>query len=128
MKVKRTETVKYLKVMLSEKEGISEDHQLLSRNDHGGFPLYASESIMDCGIVNNCTIRLKEFSWKKLYFKTPPNEKTIELEVKTSTSFHWIKPIIQETEGIRSDDYSLYYAGNLISYLRTVASLHIEGK
>lgn len=82
---------------------------------------------MDCGILNISTINLEELSGQKLYFKTPSNEKSIELEVKSSDVFHRITSIIEKKKGIHSDDYLFYYNGNLISDTRSVASLDITG-
>ncbi|KAK9182921.1 hypothetical protein WN944_026069 [Citrus x changshan-huyou] len=87
------------------------------------------KSIADCGIHNNSTISLEEASGQNLYFKTPSNEKTIELEANSSDVFHRIKSIIEKKAGIHSYDHLFYCNGNLISAdTRSLDSLSISGK
>ena len=67
LKVRRSETIENLRVLLRHKEGVSEDLQLLEFNgkeicDHSG-------SVTHCGIQNNSTISLRQMSEKKLHFK-----------------------------------------------------------
>ncbi|KAJ4722750.1 Polyubiquitin [Melia azedarach] len=110
--------------MLRENEGISENLQVLSFD--GQRLGVSGSSIMDYGILKNSTITVEELSWKKLYFTMSSNEKTIELKVRYTDSFHRIKSVIWEKEGIHSYQYSLYYAGKLVEDYRTVASLNIQ--
>ncbi|GAY65416.1 hypothetical protein CUMW_240970 [Citrus unshiu] len=70
----------------------------------------------------------KTRAMKNLYFKTPSNEKTIELEANSSDVFHMIKSIIEKKAGIHSYDHLFYYNGNLISDTRSLDSLSISGK
>ncbi|TXG46409.1 hypothetical protein EZV62_028091 [Acer yangbiense] len=123
MKVKKSETIENLRVMLREKEGISEGLQKLSYN--GQRLLHDSRRIMDEDIAMNSTIYLQEQSQKKLLFKMPSNEKSFELEVMTCYSFHRIKGIIRSKVGIHPNEYTLYYGKPvLISWF--VASLGIK--
>ncbi|KAL5781670.1 hypothetical protein ACOSP7_006699 [Xanthoceras sorbifolium] len=126
MRVKRSETIKNLKVMLHEKEGISEDVQdLFFDGDHLRDD---GQRISDYGIPRNSTINLvcRDSSRMKLCFKMPSNEKTIVLNVQKSDTIQKIKSIIQDREHICSYDFDIYSSGRLLENHRTVASLNVQ--
>ncbi|KAK3190366.1 hypothetical protein Dsin_029927 [Dipteronia sinensis] len=127
MKVKRSETIKKLKVMVCRKEGISVDVQELF---FGGDHLKDGQRILDYGIPGDSTVHLvsKESSQMRLYFNMPSNEKTIELQVLKGDTIQKIKPIIQYKEGICPHDFEIYSSGRLLENHKTVASLNIQSK
>lgn len=125
LKVKRSETIENLRVLLRHKEGVSKDLQLLEFN--GKEICDRSGSVTHCGIQNNSTISLRQMSGKKLYFKFPSNKETIERRATSNDTFSSIKFGILMTKGILLNQYSLYYAGKLIKDFMTVASLNIQG-
>ncbi|KAK1592820.1 hypothetical protein Q3G72_030931 [Acer saccharum] len=127
MKVKRSETIKKLKVMLCRKEGISVDVQeLFFAGDH----LKDGQRILDYGIPRNSTVHLvsRESSRLRLYLNMPSNEKTIELQVLKGDTIQKIKSIIQYKEGICPHDFEIYSSGRLLENHKTVASLNIQSK
>lgn len=89
LKVKKSVTIENLRVLLRQKEGVSEELQLLEFND---------EKI--------CDRNVSEIFRKKLYFKFPSNKKTRELHVTSNDTFSSIQSEIILTEGILLDQYS----------------------
>uniref|UniRef100_A0A5B7BFA4 Ubiquitin-like domain-containing protein n=1 Tax=Davidia involucrata TaxID=16924 RepID=A0A5B7BFA4_DAVIN len=126
LNVKRSETIKNLKVVLREKEGISENIQELFFT---GERLRDDHKLVDYGIEKNSTLHLvlQNSVAMKLFVNIPSNHKTIEVEVKTHDTIQNIKSLIQAKEGIQSDQYTLISAGKLLEDNRTLAGLKIQG-
>ncbi|XP_058202553.1 polyubiquitin-like [Rhododendron vialii] len=68
------------------------------------------------------------FSLIKLLVYIPSNKKTLELEAKTRDTVENIKFLIQTKEGILSEQFTLFYDGELLDDNRTLASLGIQSE
>ncbi|KAK3190364.1 hypothetical protein Dsin_029925 [Dipteronia sinensis] len=123
MKVKKSETIENLKLMLHDKEGILEKNQDLYL---GYNHLPNGGRINDYNIPNNSIVRVNELSPIKIYVKLPSNQKTLEFKVNKSDTIEKIKINIKYIGGIQSNNYSLYYAGKLVEDRMTVASLEMQ--
>lgn len=127
VKVKKSETIKNLKTMFWEKEGVPEISQELF---FAGDQLKDDKTLLDCGIPRNSTLHLfiQNSFGMKIYVKIPSNQKTIVVEVKKQYTVQNIKSTIQALEGIQPDQYSLFHAGKLLDDNRTLASLNLQNE
>ncbi|XP_023924790.1 polyubiquitin isoform X1 [Quercus suber] len=127
VKVKKSETIKNLKTMFREKEGVPEISQELF---FAGDQLKDDKTLLDCGIPRNSTLHLfiQDSFGMKIYVKIPSNQKTIVVEVKKQYTVQNIKSMIQALEGIQPDQYSLFHAGKLLEDNRTLASLNLQNE
>lgn len=125
VKVKKSETVKNLKTMFWEKEGVPEISQELF---FAGDQLKDDKTLLDCGIPRNSTLHLfiQDSFGMKIYVKIPSNQKTIVVEAKKQYTVQNIKSMIQALEGIQPDQYSLFHAGKLLEDNRTLALLNLQ--
>ncbi|KAK0608269.1 hypothetical protein LWI29_028144 [Acer saccharum] len=123
MKVKKSETIENLKVMLREKEGILENNQDLY---FGYNSLLNGGRINDYHIHKNSIVSVNELSPIKIYVKLPSNKKTLEFKVNNSDTIADLKDNIRYLGRIQLENYSLYYAGKLVEDSMTVASLEIQ--
>ncbi|KAF7151231.1 hypothetical protein RHSIM_Rhsim02G0040800 [Rhododendron simsii] len=126
LKVKRSETTKRLKALFHEKEGTPGN---LLDLFFTGKQLKDDHKLVDYGIRSNSTLHLylQAIEMIKLLVYIPSNEKTIELEAKTNETVENIKLLIQTKEGIISDQFTLFYKGELLEDNRTLTSLGPQG-
>lgn len=125
VKVKKSETIKNLKTMFWEKEGVPEISQELF---FAGDQLKDDKTLLDCGIPRNSTLHLfiQDSFGMKIYVEIPSNQKTIVVEAKKQYTVQNIKSMIQALEGIQPDQYSLFHAGKLLEDNRTLALLNLQ--
>ncbi|KAI8009697.1 hypothetical protein LOK49_LG06G02631 [Camellia lanceoleosa] len=125
LKVKTSETIKNLKAMLREKEGISENIQELFFT---GERLNNDQKLVDYGIQTHSTLHLilQNSCPINFFIYIPSNQKIFELEVKTRDTVQNIKSLIQDKEGIQSDRYKLFYGGKPLEDNSTLAFLNIQ--
>lgn len=125
--VKRSETIRNLKALLCEKEGVSENFQELY---FSGERLSNDHKLIDCGIEQNSTLHLflQTSGIMKLFVVIVSKQKTIEIEAKIQDTIENIKSKVHGKEGILSDQYSLFHAGMLLENFRTLGSLGIRGE
>ncbi|CAL5337388.1 unnamed protein product [Camellia sinensis] len=106
LKVKTSETIRNLKAMLREKEGISENIQELFFT---GERLNNDQKLVDYGIQTHSTLHL-----------------ILQNSSKTRDTVQNIKSLIQDKEGIQSDCYKLFYGGKPLEDNSTLAFLNIQ--
>ncbi|KAF8401944.1 hypothetical protein HHK36_012895 [Tetracentron sinense] len=125
LKVKRSDTIKNIKAMFRNQEGISERLQELF---YSGNHLKDAQSLVDYGIRKNSTLLLvlQNAVLMKIFVKIPAKGKTIAVEVKACNTIQNIKSIIQNKEGIPKDQYMLIYAGQVLKDNQTLASHSIQ--
>ncbi|XVF38491.1 hypothetical protein REPUB_Repub20aG0106700 [Reevesia pubescens] len=126
-KVKPTETVKNFKALLYEKGIISENIQDLF---YAGKPLKDGERLVDHCIQRNSTLHLvlRNFDGMKLLVKIPSEQRTIVVEARAHDTVESIKSLIQVTEGIELNQFSLVYEGKLLEEDRTLSSLNVKNE
>ncbi|KAK6254731.1 hypothetical protein SCA6_016036 [Theobroma cacao] len=126
-KVKPTETVKNFKALLLEKGIISDNIQDLF---YAGQLLKDGERLVDHGIMRNSTLHLvlQDFIGVKLFVKIPSQQRTILVEARANETVQSIKSLIQVTEGIESDRFSLVYEGKLLEEDRTLSYLNVKNE
>ncbi|CAI9779919.1 unnamed protein product [Fraxinus pennsylvanica] len=124
LNIKRSETIRNVKAMLCEKEGISEYLQDLCFK---GDLLKDAQSLVDCGIDKNSTVQVFVHIPINLFIKMPAAKKTITVEAKPSDTIQNIKTRIREKEGFCSDQYTLISAGKPLDDNQTVEGLNIRG-
>ncbi|KAJ0034979.1 hypothetical protein Pint_25098 [Pistacia integerrima] len=127
LKVKKSDTIKNLKALIREKEGISEYIQGIF---FAGNRLEDGQRLIDHGIQKDSTLHLILLNLKgmKLYVEIPSKRKTIEVEAMAHYTVKTIKSLIQMEEQIQSDDFALVYDGNLLEEDMTLASLHMKNE
>lgn len=127
LKVKRSDTIRELKAVMREKEGVSENFQELF---YAGHHLKDEHKLVDCGIQKNSSLHLvlETSGVVKLVVRISSMQKIIEVEAKRRNTIHNIKLMIQATEGIHLDGYTLFYGGKLLENSWTLASLDIKGE
>ncbi|KAK9288006.1 hypothetical protein L1049_016451 [Liquidambar formosana] len=125
LNVKKSETIKNLKAMLREKEGIAENLQELF---FLGDQLKDGRTLVDHGIEKNSTLHLvlQNPIGIKIFIKIPSYQRTIMVEAKTYDTIWNIKAMIQAKEGIQSDQHTLIYGGKQLEDNMTLASLNIQ--
>ncbi|CAL5392330.1 unnamed protein product [Camellia sinensis] len=106
LEVKTSETIKNLKAMLYEKEGISEDIRELFFT---GKRLKDEDKLVGYGIHTNSTLHL-----------------VLRNLANTCDTIQNIKSLIQKNEGIQSDCYTFFYSGKLLKDNQTLVSLNIQ--
>ncbi|XP_022760307.1 polyubiquitin-B-like [Durio zibethinus] len=126
-KVKPTETVKNFKALLYEKGIISENIQDLF---FAGLLLKDDQRLVDCGIQRNSTLHLvlRNFDGLKLLIKIPSEQRTMVVEARAHDTVLSIKSLIEVTEGIESNRFSLVYEGKLLEEDRTLSSLNVKNE
>ncbi|GMP55948.1 hypothetical protein CsSME_00020598 [Camellia sinensis var. sinensis] len=102
LKVKTSETIRNLKAMLREKEGISENIQELFFT---GERLNNDQKLVDYGIQTHSTLHLilQNSCPINFFIYIPSNQKIFELEAKTRDTVQNIKSLIQDKKGIQPD-------------------------
>ncbi|CAI9118140.1 OLC1v1019665C1 [Oldenlandia corymbosa var. corymbosa] len=123
--VKRSDTVRDLKELLNEKEGISENLQHLF---FSGERLRDDQMLVDCGIQQNSALLcfVKNIVPLKLFVKLTNNQK-VAVIARSCDTIKDVRSSILATERIHSDDFNLVYAGKLLENDKTLASLNIQG-
>ncbi|KAK9182922.1 hypothetical protein WN944_026070 [Citrus x changshan-huyou] len=105
LKVRRSETIENLRVLLRHKEGVSEDLQLLEFN---------GKEICD-------------HSDEKVSFSVEtPAEDTIEVEVRCMHTVLDLKKIVESITGFPSDDWDLFHGRARLQKVKTLASYDIQ--
>ncbi|KAL5851770.1 hypothetical protein ACOSQ3_006888 [Xanthoceras sorbifolium] len=125
--VKKSETVRNLKVLFCEKEGISEDIQDLF---FAGDRLQDDERLVDYCIHQDSRLHLvlQNHIGTRLFVKIPRNQKTIAVEAMAHHTVRHIKSLIQVKEGIQSDEFTLLYEGKQLKEDMPVASLNLKSE
>ncbi|OAY55546.1 polyubiquitin [Manihot esculenta] len=125
LNLKGSETIKTLKELIEEKEGIGEKNQDLFFD---GNLLRDGQRLVDCGVRRNCTLHLivQNPVIIKLLVKIPSDPRIIMVEAKTCDTIHNVKLMIQSKEGILSDNFTLVHDGHLLEDESTLASLNIR--
>ncbi|XP_052208607.1 polyubiquitin-like [Diospyros lotus] len=127
LKVRTVDTVKNVKKILHEKEGISENLQELFCN---GDRLKDDFKLVDYGIQADSTLHvvLQNFHSMELFVYMPSQQKTLTVEAKLCDTVQDVKSFIHAREGIGSDSYTLFHSGKLLEDNRTLASLNIQSR
>ncbi|XP_057470854.1 uncharacterized protein LOC130759686 isoform X1 [Actinidia eriantha] len=124
LKVKTSETIKKLKAMVHDKEGVPENLQELFFT---GERLKDNHKLVDYGIRMNSTLNLflQNLDLIKLLVYIPSHQKRFQIEAKTHDTVRNVKFLIQAKENIQLDRYSLFYDGKPLDDNRTLSSLNI---
>ncbi|KAF2285517.1 hypothetical protein GH714_005220 [Hevea brasiliensis] len=125
LNLKGSETIKTLKALIHEKEGICEKNQDLFFD---GNLLTDGQRLLDCGVRRNSTLHLivQNSVAIKLFVKISSEQRIIMVEATACDTIHNIKLMIQSKQGILSDNFTLVHDGHLLEDERTLASLNIR--
>lgn len=125
-KVKKSNTIKDLKALVNEKEGIPEKFQVLFCD---GNLLMDGERLVDCCVRGGSSLLVvQNCAPLKLFIKLSSNARIIVLEATAGDTVRNIKYMIVGKEGIQADGFTLVYDGNLLEDDRTLSSLDIRSE
>jgi len=128
--VNENDTVKHLKDIIQDKEGIPCDLQRLSYNSRC---LPNHFNIRDCSLDDNSIVSLSMGLQGGVQVNIKPIGKapTFSIEMELSETVEHLKSRIQESQGISQEDISLAYRGKTLpneAYLDTINQLKSKGQ
>ncbi|XP_077252139.1 polyubiquitin-like isoform X2 [Tasmannia lanceolata] len=106
--IKRSDTIRNVKAMFREKEGLPSDLQ--AELSFAGSNLQDSQTLADYDILKDSILTM-DVVGMQIFVKIPTTGKKVTLDVMYGDSIQNIKAQIQEKEGIPIEQQTLIYAG-----------------
>ncbi|GAB4843103.1 hypothetical protein Ancab_040447 [Ancistrocladus abbreviatus] len=127
VKVKRSHTIKELKAMFCNKEGVSENLQEVFL---AGEHLKDGLTLAEYGIQRNATldIILNTAFARKLYIKVPSKLHSFVVVSKASDTIRHIKSILEDKVGMQSIYFTLMHEGKLLEEDRSLACINLPSE